>query len=238
MSESESEEAVYCETCEMWLNGRTQWEDHEIGKTRKKKAEPSRVKERPQSKVEHLPAHPWLMEAMVVSTSQATARIDDVRHNLPVGSTEAAERCRHKQIKTRRRMRQRSNSMKTRLAMLRISDEATVFEKRCSQCKRTILKNRWCSGCYSESYCSRECQRLHWPYHKKDCKTLYGLIGEQECGTLYDISESQSEDAPQPESVSVVDTSFSIVLPVREEHCSDSEWTLVSDSETEPEELV
>ena len=28
--------AVYCEDCEMWLNGPTQWEDHKIGKKHKK----------------------------------------------------------------------------------------------------------------------------------------------------------------------------------------------------------
>jgi hypothetical protein len=30
------EAAVYCEDCEMWLNGPTQWEDHKIGKKHKK----------------------------------------------------------------------------------------------------------------------------------------------------------------------------------------------------------
>ena len=29
-------DAVYCETCEMWLNGPTQWEDHRIGKKHRK----------------------------------------------------------------------------------------------------------------------------------------------------------------------------------------------------------
>ena len=29
-------EAEYCEICEMWLNGPTQWEDHRIGKKHKK----------------------------------------------------------------------------------------------------------------------------------------------------------------------------------------------------------
>jgi hypothetical protein len=29
-------QAVYCEDCEMWLNGPTQWEDHKIGKKHKK----------------------------------------------------------------------------------------------------------------------------------------------------------------------------------------------------------
>ena len=28
--------AVYCDSCEMWLNGPTQWEDHKIGKKHKK----------------------------------------------------------------------------------------------------------------------------------------------------------------------------------------------------------
>ena len=28
--------AIYCEECEMWLNGGTQWEDHKIGKKHKK----------------------------------------------------------------------------------------------------------------------------------------------------------------------------------------------------------
>jgi len=31
--------AVYCEDCEKWLNGPTQWEDHKIGKKHKKKLE-------------------------------------------------------------------------------------------------------------------------------------------------------------------------------------------------------
>ena len=30
------EGAVYCEGCEMWLNGAPQWEDHKIGKYHKK----------------------------------------------------------------------------------------------------------------------------------------------------------------------------------------------------------
>ena len=33
---TEEKGAVYCEHCEMWLNGPTQWEDHKIGKKHKK----------------------------------------------------------------------------------------------------------------------------------------------------------------------------------------------------------
>ena len=32
-------EAVYCEVCEFWLNGPTEWEDHQIGKQHKKNTE-------------------------------------------------------------------------------------------------------------------------------------------------------------------------------------------------------
>ena len=248
MSESESEcdEAVHCGPCQMWVNGPTQWEDHKIGKKHAKNIKPSHSRRWKQSKVEDLPAHPFLMESMVVSTSQATAQIDDVRNNLPAGSREAADHRRGMNMKTGRRMRQRRSRLNCELDMLRISEEATEFEKRCSQCNCRIVKNRRCSGCYSVSYCSRECQNLHWRDHKKDCKTCYGMIGENDGWTLCDISESHSEDGPQPASASFIDTSFSIVLPVLEELCSvsewtlgsDSEWTLVSDSETEPEELV
>ena len=34
--ESESGGSVYCQLCEMWLNGPTQLEDHKIGKKHKK----------------------------------------------------------------------------------------------------------------------------------------------------------------------------------------------------------
>jgi hypothetical protein len=33
---SSDSQAVYCEDCEMWLNGPTQWEDHKIGKKHRK----------------------------------------------------------------------------------------------------------------------------------------------------------------------------------------------------------
>ena len=35
-TQDEEDGAVYCEWCEMWLNGPTQWEDHKIGKKHKK----------------------------------------------------------------------------------------------------------------------------------------------------------------------------------------------------------
>ena len=35
-TQDEEDGAVYCEWCEMYLNGPTQWEDHKIGKKHKK----------------------------------------------------------------------------------------------------------------------------------------------------------------------------------------------------------
>ena len=35
-------EAVYCEVCEFWLNGPTEWEDHKIGKKHKRRIRRSR----------------------------------------------------------------------------------------------------------------------------------------------------------------------------------------------------
>jgi hypothetical protein len=41
-----------------------------------------------------------------------------------------------------------------------------------------------CTGCcdgYNVSYCSRECQEAHWPYHKKFCgKTVQEIAATQD----------------------------------------------------------
>ena len=50
-----SEGAVYCEDCEMWLNGPTQWEDHKIGKKHKKHFARTRPKD--ENKAKSKPKH-------------------------------------------------------------------------------------------------------------------------------------------------------------------------------------
>lgn len=40
----------------------------------------------------------------------------------------------------------------------------------CSGCGTGALGLRRCGGCLQAQYCSVECQRLHWPEHKKVCK--------------------------------------------------------------------
>ena len=44
-----------------------------------------------------------------------------------------------------------------------------------SMCKNsnntnTTMKLLCCAACHSISYCSRECQRKHWPLHKLECR--------------------------------------------------------------------
>ena len=41
--DSLSENVIYCEDCEMWLNGQLQWEDHKIGKKHKKNSKKTPV---------------------------------------------------------------------------------------------------------------------------------------------------------------------------------------------------
>ncbi|KDQ13824.1 hypothetical protein BOTBODRAFT_361666 [Botryobasidium botryosum FD-172 SS1] len=41
-----------------------------------------------------------------------------------------------------------------------------------------------CSSCKKVAYCSKECQRAHWPAHKKNCKRL------QETGNILDIDNT------------------------------------------------
>ena len=52
------EGAVYCEGCEMWLNGAPQWEDHKIGKYHKKhyptKTRTPKDKNKAKSKPKHI----------------------------------------------------------------------------------------------------------------------------------------------------------------------------------------
>lgn len=55
----ESQEgAVYCEDCEMWLNGPTQWEDHKIGKKHKKNLARTHPKDKTKAKAKPMAKSP------------------------------------------------------------------------------------------------------------------------------------------------------------------------------------
>ena len=41
----------------------------------------------------------------------------------------------------------------------------------CQWCKKTLSKPKICTRCRAFSYCSAECQKLHWPEHKIQCRS-------------------------------------------------------------------
>jgi hypothetical protein len=53
---------------------------------------------------------------------------------------------------------------------LSVLEDASTTKKICIQCQSPSTEQ--CSHCSSVSYCSRECQKLHWKIHKIHCKQL------------------------------------------------------------------
>ncbi|KAK9826989.1 hypothetical protein WJX74_002865 [Apatococcus lobatus] len=41
----------------------------------------------------------------------------------------------------------------------------------CAMCREQFRKLMHCSGCKKVSYCCKDCQKAHWPIHKRDCRT-------------------------------------------------------------------
>ena len=53
-----------------------------------------------------------------------------------------------------------------------ISNESKFSSSWCSGCKRKREDLRLCGKCFTAGYCNKDCQREHWPKHKKLCKVL------------------------------------------------------------------
>eukprot|EP01123_Difflugia_compressa_P004315 TRINITY_DN15701_c0_g1_i1.p1 TRINITY_DN15701_c0_g1~~TRINITY_DN15701_c0_g1_i1.p1 ORF type:complete len:197 (-),score=39.18 TRINITY_DN15701_c0_g1_i1:82-615(-) len=49
-----------------------------------------------------------------------------------------------------------------------VKQQAIVVEQKCAVCGKTD-KLLYCKSCMKIVYCSRECQKKHWPTHKMDC---------------------------------------------------------------------
>lgn len=45
----------------------------------------------------------------------------------------------------------------------------TCFVRHCHYCATTISPLAKCSGCYRTLYCSADCQKAHWRFHKLEC---------------------------------------------------------------------
>jgi hypothetical protein len=55
---------------------------------------------------------------------------------------------------------------------LSTSDTTNIHCAKCYKKESKTMKLSICSGCHDVHYCSRECQRLDWPVHKKLCKRM------------------------------------------------------------------
>ncbi len=67
------------------------------------------------------------------------------------------------------------------------SDGSTVRDERddvlkCGECKRSSKTLSLCGGCEKIRYCGPECQKKHWPTHKKSCTKKHGQDDEAKCG--------------------------------------------------------
>ena len=46
----------------------------------------------------------------------------------------------------------------------------------CKVCQKFDSASKRCSKCKSEFYCSKNCQKTDWPFHKQFCNELAGYI--------------------------------------------------------------
>ena len=204
--------AEYCEKCEMWLNGPTQMEDHKNGKKHKNK-----TKSQQKVEVEHPAVHPAIVESISVSHSQATAALEDMQRDFADLSRTAAHRHLHRHVNTRRRKKRVDAKWKTALLMkLRPTPDNDIEEvdQLCTGgCGQHIRKNRWCAGCYSANYCSKQCQKAHWREHKQVCISLCGMISE-ETATLGISSslDAQPSDDEVSEYTLMTDNELDLML--------------------------
>ncbi len=65
------------------------------------------------------------------------------------------------------------------------------------------VKLQKCGRCKMVSYCSQECQRTHWPAHKKVCKKLAKIRARGVANTLPKRSAKQPKPKPVPAGASL-----------------------------------
>jgi hypothetical protein len=56
-------------------------------------------------------------------------------------------------------------------------EREAAARKRCAVCGIPLADVKQCGGCRKVAYCSRECQRKHWPQHKEECRRLQAARG-------------------------------------------------------------
>ena len=77
-----------------------------------------------------------------------------------------------------------------------MSSTAAVANAACANCGKAEageINLKTCTACKMVKYCSRDCQRSHWPKHKKACKKRAAELFDEE---LFKDPEQEREECP------------------------------------------
>ena len=88
-----------------------------------------------------------------------------------------------------------------------IVDQIIVVE--CDQCKKPESPScvmKWCKNCHTVMYCSQECQKIAWSYHKSICKIMRSLHGNAQKNIVNSELMQSLHDIPMQQGMK----SFSI----------------------------
>ena len=81
-----------------------------------------------------------------------------------------------------------------------VDHSLTVKRDNCSNCGMSVVNIRMCSNCRSVKYCTKKCQRLHWPTHKQDCKKTTSVCdiehGPKPQPNVHQVSEIKKPSHP------------------------------------------
>eukprot|EP00744_Colponema_vietnamica_P003648 GILI01005559.1.p2 GENE.GILI01005559.1~~GILI01005559.1.p2 ORF type:complete len:192 (-),score=48.06 GILI01005559.1:1054-1629(-) len=90
------------------------------------------------------------------------------------------------------------------------SSSIAPAQRTCSSCGKSAESMKSCGSCHNAFYCSRDCQRAHWPTHKPlcvtkkktDAKSVEALIKEVSA----EIQDSQRQVIEVSQSLNVVNS--------------------------------
>lgn len=69
------------------------------------------------------------------------------------------------------------------------SPQSETCYARCGQTLKTVLR---CTGCKTGSYCSKVCQKEHWPQHNVICKSIKVMV-EREVTSIVKVQEAKGQ---------------------------------------------
>ncbi len=78
-------------------------------------------------------------------------------------------------------------------AMLDAASDAEKLAKMCWMCKAVDKRTKSCCG--NVKYCGKECQNLHWPFHKLNCTRR---MGSTRMTAILDAAENAYNSMQQP----------------------------------------